>query len=217
MFGPREQCVAWTNRTFVGILFVVVTTATAGVVTVLVRGPQAAHSAVTSSTTSSGASRAAGVNGRNAAIERGDSPVRVRIPVIGVNAPLVPLAVDTAGTLDVPSYDDAGWYAGGTRPGDSGPAVIAAHVDSRIGPAVFHRLDELEPGDMVVVEYRDVTVSFVVRDAQQVDKSDFPTQRVYGPTDAPELRLVTCAGAFDRKTRSYKANLIVWADLLPPP
>lgn len=143
-------------------------------------------------------------------------PLRVRIPAIGVVAPLVPLGIAADGTLEVPRFEEAGWYAGGSRPGDQGPAVIAAHVDSTTGPAVFYRLKELKRGDAVHVDYGDGTVTFSVRGSQSVPKSQFPTREVYGPTDGPELRLITCDGTFDRETRSYRSNLVVWADLASP-
>ena len=152
-------------------------------------------------------------NSASATAPEGD-PLRVRIPAIRVDSPLVPLGLNDDGTLQVPRYEEAGWYAGGSRPGETGPSVIAAHVDSTTGPAVFHRLDELEPGDEVFVDYRDATVAFAVRDARRVTKTRFPTQKVYGATVAPELRLVTCAGNFDRSTRTYTANFIVWGELL---
>ncbi len=145
-------------------------------------------------------------------VPQGD-PIRVRIPAIGVFAPLVPLGIAADGTLEVPRYQEAGWYAGGSRPGDQGPAVIAAHVDSTTGPAVFYRLKELGPGDVVHVNYADGTVTFSVRESESFLKSQFPTQAVYGPTEAPELRLVTCTGTFDRTARSYRSNLVVWAEV----
>lgn len=142
-------------------------------------------------------------------------PLRVRIPAIGVTAPLVRLGLNPDRTLEVPSYEEAGWYAGGSRPGDPGPAVIAAHVDSTSGPSVFYRLQELNPGDAVHVDYRDGSVSFVVTRSESFPKSNFPTDHVYGWTPRPELRLITCDGTFDRKARSYRSNLIVWADVAP--
>lgn len=144
-------------------------------------------------------------------------PLHVRIPAIGVLAPLVPLGVNTDGTLEVPQFEEAGWYAGGSRPGDPGPAVIAAHFDSTTGPAVFYRLKELKPGDVVHVGYRAGTVTFSVRESRSFPKSRFPTHEVYGGTDGPALRLVTCDGTFDRKTRTYRSNLVVWADVISPP
>lgn len=141
-------------------------------------------------------------------------PVRVRIPAIGVVAPLVPLGLNADRTLEVPSYDRAGWYVGGPRPGQPGPAVVAAHVDSKTGPAVFYRLKELQPGHEVHIDYAGgASVGFVVREAGRYSKSDFPTAEVYGRTEGPELRLITCTGTFDRPARSYRDNLVVWADI----
>ena len=138
-------------------------------------------------------------------------PLWVRIPAIGVVADLVRLGISVDGTLEVPPYEEAGWYAGGSRPGDPGPAVIAAHLDSTDGPAVFYRLEELNPGDVVHVGYRDGTVTFTVSETRSFAKTHFPTGRVYGWTEGPELRLVTCGATFDRNTGAYTSNLVVWA------
>lgn len=143
-------------------------------------------------------------------------PLRVRIPAIGVVAPLVPLGIRADGTLEVPGYEEAGWYAGGSRPGDPGPALIAAHVDSTSGPAVFYRLEDLNPGDVVHVDYHEGSVTFAVRESQSFAKSRFPTDRVYGATHGPELRLVTCDGTFDRSAGSYSSNLVLWANVAAP-
>ena len=97
-------------------------------------------------------------------------------------------------------------------PGDRGPAVVAGHVDSVAGPAVFYRLRELRPGDEVVVDLSDGrTVTFRVTGSLQVPKDAFPTEEVYGPTPDAELRLITCGGEFDRSVRSYEDNTVVFA------
>ena len=91
--------------------------------------------------------------------------------------------------------------------------MIAGHVDSKTGPAVFHHLRELERGDEIRVRRRDGTVGrFVVRGSEQHPKDRFPTQRVYGRTREPTLRLVTCSGDFDARTGHYTDNTIVFAD-----
>lgn len=203
--------------TSLAVLVTALVVAACGLVTVVARGPSAAPDA----TAAIGTTDAATVAGRpqdrsgdrSPAVRAVGRPLRVRIPAIGVDAPLVPLGLNDDGTLEVPRYEEAGWYAGGTRPGDVGPAVIAAHLDSTTGPAVFHRLEDLRVGNTVHVEYRDVTVTFSVEESRSYDKSRFPTRRVYGPTESPELRLITCDGSFDRATRSYDANLVVWASL----
>src|SRR5438105_7503549 len=80
------------------------------------------------------------------------APRRVVIPAIGVNSSLVPLGLNPDGTMEVPAvFNEAGWFTGGPKPGDPGPAVIAGHVSSRAGPAVFYRLAGLRPGDVIQV------------------------------------------------------------------
>jgi hypothetical protein len=54
---------------------------------------------------------------------------------------------------------------------------------------------------------------FAVDRVEQHPKDDFPTGAVYGVTERPTLRLITCGGAFDRSVRSYVDNLIVYASL----
>ena len=44
-------------------------------------------------------------------------------------------------------------------------------------------------------------------------KSRFPTDEVYGDTGHAALRLVTCGGAFDERSRSYLDNVVVYASL----
>jgi hypothetical protein len=142
-------------------------------------------------------------------------PVRLEIDRIGVATGLQRLGRARDGTVEVPSaWEVAGWYAGGTRPGDPGSAVILGHVDSRSGPAVFYRLRELRPGDRVEVVRADGSrVRFTVERLEQVDKRRFPTDDVYYPTLAPRLRLVTCGGAFDPASGHYRSNVIVYARL----
>ena len=116
----------------------------------------------------------------------GLAPTGVRIPAIGVNASsLVPLKIiPRTGELEAPAqFSQTGWYAAGPVPGEPGPAVIAAHVDSRAGPAVFFRLKELQAGDKVYVPRTDgSTVTFAVTDVERYPKNAFPTQQVHGPT-----------------------------------
>ena len=140
-------------------------------------------------------------------------PARVRIDRLGIESSLVGLRVQSDGILEVPAdYARAGWHRAGTAPGDIGPAVIVGHVDSYEGPAVFHRLRELQPGDRVTVDRVDGSVVvFEVYGQETVPKDAFPTDRVYGPTEGPELRLVTCGGRFDEQARRYDDNVVVYA------
>ncbi|WP_328618489.1 class F sortase [Amycolatopsis sp. NBC_00355] len=141
-------------------------------------------------------------------------PVHLRIPAIAVDAPaLVPLGLGPDHQLEAPAkFEDVGWYAAGPVPGDPGPAVIAAHVDSRAGPAPFFRLRELKGGDEVFVTRSDgQETRFVVDRVQRYPKNAFPTDAVYGPAPGSALRLITCGGSFDAAKRSYRDNIVVYA------
>lgn len=142
-------------------------------------------------------------------------PVRIVIPAIDVNASLIDLARGADGVLAAPPstvLDKAGWYAKGTVPGQIGPAVIAGHVDWVDRIAVFHRLDQVQPGDVITIVMNDGSkIRFEVGDVRKVSKFHFPTASVYGPTPDPELRVITCGGPWDDARDIYSENVIVSA------
>lgn len=144
-------------------------------------------------------------------------PVSLDIPSIGVDTKgIVDLALDKDGKLQAPTdFAKAGWYAAGPTPGEFGPAVIGAHVDSKSGPAVFYRLGALRKGAQVSVHREDgSTARFVVDRVARYSKADFPTAMVYGDTKGrAELRLITCGGAFDHATGHYVDNIVAFAHL----
>ncbi len=142
-------------------------------------------------------------------------PLRITIPAIDVDAALVPVGLKDDGAMQTPDFGLAAWYSPGPRPGEPGPAVVVAHVDSKAnGPDVFFRLRELAAGDEVVVHYRTKTVTFVVTGKEQAPKTALPAHRIWNGATTPVLRLITCGGAFDRAARSYLDNVIVYADQL---
>ena len=140
-------------------------------------------------------------------------PARLRIPAAGVDTPVEPLGRAADRTIELPSRPElAGWFDGGPRPGEPGPAVIIGHVDWDHSPAVFFRLRSLQPGDSIAVDRADGTVArFRVTARKQVAKSDFPTDDIYAPDLAPSLRLITCGGQFDWASHNYLDNVIVFA------
>jgi sortase (surface protein transpeptidase) len=143
-------------------------------------------------------------------------PTRLTIPAIGVDAAgITDLGLRADRTMEVPSdAETVGWYTNSPTPGENGPALLAAHVDWQRRPGVFHDLRKLKPGDHVTVERADGSVaSFTVQRVEQHPKDRFPTQAVYGHVEAPELRLVTCGGQFDRKAGSYRDNIVVYAEM----
>jgi LPXTG-site transpeptidase (sortase) family protein len=145
-------------------------------------------------------------------------PVRLLIPKISVDAPFTPLFIGRTGHLEAPPPDDTnlvGWHAEGATPGEAGTAVIAGHVDTATSPAVFAGLGELKRGDTFRVLRADRSrVTFVVDSVEQFAKDDFPSRRVYGDTPQAQVRLITCAGDYDRSARDYTENLVVFAHLV---
>ena len=144
------------------------------------------------------------------------NPAVIRIPRLGVEASIIPLGLQDDGSIEIPEDpDEAGWWLGGPEPGETGPAVILGHVDSQEeGPAVFFDLRYMKAGDEIHIDRVDgSTVSYVVDFLESHDKDEFPTDAVYGPTEQPTLRLVTCGGDFDFGVRTYEENVIVFASL----
>ena len=136
-------------------------------------------------------------------------PVSVRIDAIGVSSTLQPMGLAPDGTAEVPTdFDRVGWFSA-SAPGST---VLLGHVDSRVGPAVFYRLRDLRAGDEIELGTTGGGASrFRVERTEQVAKDDFPTSAVFGASTDDVLRLVTCAGEFDRGERSYTDNLVVHA------
>lgn len=140
-------------------------------------------------------------------------PAALMIPQIGVDTRLITLGLTSRGSIQVPATTTvAGWYTRSPRPGAVGPATILGHIDSYREPGVFFRLAEMRSGDRIYVRRSDGSmVLFRVTAVNSYLKDHFPTQDVYGPTPDPELRLITCGGAFDSTTGHYLSNIVVYA------
>ncbi|GAB2673933.1 class F sortase [Thalassiella azotivora] len=157
---------------------------------------------------------------RDASVQAGggavDAPVTVRIPSLGVTAPVDPVGVQDDGSMTIPTDGDRlGWYRYGPTPGGpQGSAVVAGHVDTRAGgPGALFRLRDLEPGDEVVVTTgsgREVTYRVSGREVFQ--KTALPTDDLFRRDGAPVLTIITCGGPFQPELRSYRDNVVVVAD-----
>lgn len=126
------------------------------------------------------------------------------------------LGLSASGELEVPNdATTTGWFNGSPSPGEPGPAVLAAHVDYNHVLGTFHRLKDLHPGDQALVHRADRTTAvFTVYRVEVYPKTSFPTDAVYGDTDGPELRMITCGGTFDKTARSYEDNIVAFAKLV---
>lgn len=129
-------------------------------------------------------------------------PTRIRIPAIGVDAPVAPLGLDASGGLTTPDgMNDGndrndgnhsndrnralvGWYRDGSAPGQIGDALMVGHAD--LGPMRERlRIDVLRQDGRTAVFSVDAVAACDGADEAQGG-------RVAGPTHGAELRLVTC-------------------------
>ncbi|MFE7238151.1 class F sortase [Streptomyces sp. NPDC057582] len=144
-------------------------------------------------------------------------PKRLRIPTIAVDAPFTPLSIGPTGQLNAPPPNNknlVGWFKDGATPGERGASIVAGHVDTTTGPAVFLQLQFLKPGATVDITRADGSVaSFKVDSVETFSKANFPDKRVYADTPSAQLRLITCGGNYDRKAKDYKDNVVVFAHL----
>ena len=143
------------------------------------------------------------------------APTGIDIPSVGIRSTtFVDLSVSADGTLSVPgTANEVGFYTGGPTPGQLGPAVLGAHVDSTQGPGIFFRLGAIKPGAEIKVNRADGSVTtFTVDKVATYPKDRFPTEEVYrGDFTKSEIRLVTCGGAFEVK--HYLDNVVVFGHL----
>ena len=143
-------------------------------------------------------------------------PVGLRIPSLGIDAPVLPVGVDANGEMEVPEATDVGWYRFGPAPGAEGSAVLAAHVDYDGRRGVFFELRRLEPGARLDVTFADGSVQvYEVDEMAQIPKGDLAASGVFDRTGPPRLALITCGGPFDADARSYRDNVVALAAPVP--
>jgi hypothetical protein len=157
-------------------------------------------------------------HGKHATLSR-STPVSIDIPSIKVHAKVISLGLNPDGTVAVPPLTTpmvTSWYDKGPTPGEQGAAAILGHVDAdKVGPAVFYDLGNMRPGAKIFVRLSSGrTAIFETYSIALFAKAKFPTDRVFGYTSWPTLRLITCGGVFDPKTGHYLGNIVAFASYI---
>jgi sortase A len=149
-------------------------------------------------------------------LTEGMIPKELLIPSLGIKAPIVSLGLTKEGAMDVPSNDsDVGWFAPGYRPGTQGHAVLAGHVDSKEGPAVFYKLKDLGKGDKIILkDGAGIELEFQVAETHKYPYDDSPLDEIFGPSDSPMLNIITCTGLYSRSLGTHQQRLVVTAELI---
>lgn len=144
------------------------------------------------------------------------APVRIAVPSEDIDMAVIPVGVEDDGSMELPpDAHEAGWYRFGPVPGgESGNALLAAHVDSRrsgIGP--FAALRGVEPGASVVVTSSDGTRhAYRVTTVEKIAKDQAPLDVWFARSGPPRLVLVTCGGAWQADIGHYADNVVVTAE-----
>ncbi len=141
---------------------------------------------------------------------------RLLIPRIHVNTAIKDMGLTSDGAMAVPGNRvDVGWYSLGTRPGETGSAVIGGHNFWNNGGGVFEHLNQLVPGDTLsVVDAKGVLTSFVVREIRSFDATD-TNSGIFGSESGIHLNLITCSGVWNPSTQSYTKRLVIFTDVVP--
>lgn len=148
--------------------------------------------------------------------DKGVTPVEIRIPTLDVEAEIEDVGILENGQMGVPEdVDGVGWFEPGTNPGAVGNSVMAGHVDSRVGPAIFFDLENLVPGDeVIIVSDTGEELTFMVKDKESYDRKEAPIQEIFGETNSRSLNLITCSGLFNREAGTHDERLVVYTELV---
>ncbi len=139
---------------------------------------------------------------------------RLRIPAIGVDAPIVVKGLDADRRMEAPDTPNTvAWYDFSALPGEGRNIVLAGHVDfAGVGPAVFWDLWRVRPGDVVELELADgKAVRYQVSGVETVDEARAPVEAIVGAGTEERVTLITCAGNYNPATGRYDQRLIVTA------
>lgn len=128
------------------------------------------------------------------------------------DAEVVSVGVDDEGNFEVPDRLQIGWYRFGPSPGETGSAVLAAHVALNGREGLFRHLDAFERGDQVEVAFDDGEIrAFEIQGIAQYNKDVVPLDELFVRTGPPRLILITCGGSFNPQLNSFDDNLIAFA------
>lgn len=141
------------------------------------------------------------------------SPKRIVIPSINVNAKVDDVGLTEIGAMGVPEkIEDVGWFSFGVKPGQKGSAVMAGHLNGKSGErGVFADLEKIQAGDRFYVEDETGVASwFVVRKVKEYDPG-FASE-VFEKDDGIYLNLITCGGEWKKSVKSYSKRLVIFSE-----
>jgi len=114
--------------------------------------------------------------------------------------------------MEDPSGKDAvAWYDFEPLPNDGGNIFFAGHLQLGGSPAVFWNLQNVQPGDRVIISAGGADFYYAVISKDLETKAD-SLHAVVDPVDRETVTLMTCAGTYIPSTGDYTHRLIVRAE-----
>jgi sortase A len=148
--------------------------------------------------------------------EEGITPSRVQIPSMDIDTNIIPVGLLENGEMEVPEETDVvGWYDRGVKVGAKGNAVLAGHVDSKKGPAIFFYLKNIKVGEKIIVtDEKGMERTFEVKSKESYPSDEAPIEKIFGPSDKRNLNVITCTGTFNHDEHLYPDRLVVYTELI---
>ncbi|WP_296603229.1 class F sortase [Nocardioides sp.] len=138
------------------------------------------------------------------------APTRVRIPSLGVDAPVLPVRAPDRTLIPPSDPQRLGWWADGAKPGAArGSALVTGHT-VHTGGGALDDLEHVEPGDLVVVRTDRGTIRYDVQRVKIFSKgtiADHAT-KLFSQDVSGRLVLITCE---DWDGERYLSNVVVTA------
>lgn len=144
-------------------------------------------------------------------------PSRIMIDKIGVDAAIESVGLTSDGLMDAPKTNHGvGWYHKSARAGEDNYAMLLdGHYGTETNPAVFHRLEELNIGDIIEVQGDGATIlKYEVVETDQQYAEDVDMRKAMYPYSkgGQSLTIITCEGLFDAVNVSYDKRTVVYAE-----
>lgn len=157
----------------------------------------------------------------------------LRVPVLGMEAQVSASTVGRGEAMQEPIgpahvlwYDLSNYAGMGGAPGGGGNAIFSGHVDwnGRVayapgvryrGQGVFYGLQNLQPGQIIEVDYNGQTLRYEVVWRRQLSADPGRTDwgEIWrGTPGVDEITLYTCGGDFNPATREYADRVVVRAE-----
>jgi sortase A len=144
------------------------------------------------------------------------TPVNLRVPAAGINAFVQQVGTADDGSMDVPSnFSDVAWFSPGYKPGEFGRAVFDGHVSNVDSAAVFFYVEDLTPGAKIIVTGDDGSaLTFQVSSVRSYPMDSAPLDEIFGPSDWPQIVLITCGGEWHEDIHLFDHRTVVYASLV---